>query len=178
MNFYDYTFGVCIPPLGSLLILISWHWNCPKKVIIDSRDKVAGPTTCKKIGYTMEESGYNALSSLHKLFRNRLDECKGMRIVNKVIADWLIHPQNVRFQNVRFQNVWNVSFTKLQVYKMSGFKTSGFKTSVCKKTSIYILYLWLVEIRRLCCSQVCRQRDGRVLFSILEGFFAIFHHNR
>jgi hypothetical protein len=30
--------------------------------------------------------------------------------------------------------------------------------------------LWLVEIRRFCCSNVWRQRDGCVLFSILEGF--------
>ncbi len=60
----------------------------------------------------------------------------------------------------------NVRFTKRQVFKASG----------CQKTSIYILYLWLVEIRRFCCSHVCRQRDGRVLFSILEGLFAIYHH--
>jgi hypothetical protein len=89
---------------------------------------------------------------------------------------------------------------KTSVYNMSGFKTSGFKTSetsglqnvrfakrqvnkmsdlqnirsskhpVAKKISIYILYLWLVEIRRFCCSHVCRQSDGSVLFSILEVF--------
>ncbi len=64
--------------------------------------------------------------------------------------------QKVRLQNVRLQNV---RFTKRQVFKTSG----------CKKTSIYILYLWLVEIRRFCCSHVCRQSDGCVLFSILEG---------
>jgi hypothetical protein len=91
--------------------------------------------------------------------------------------------QNVRFQNVRFQNVWNVRFTKRQLYKMSGLqnvrliKRQVFKTSGCKKTSIYILYFWLVEIRRFCCSHVFRQSDGCVLFSILEGYFAICHHN-
>ncbi len=99
-----------------------------------------------------------------------------------------VHPQNVgfqnvRFQNVRFQNVWNVRFTKRQVYKTSGLqnvwftKRQVFKTSGCKKTSMYVLYLWLVEIRRFCCSHVCRQSDGCVLFSILEVFFAIYHHN-
>ncbi len=36
----------------------------------------------------------------------------------------------------------NVRFTKCQVFKTSG----------CKKTSISVLYLWLVEIRRFCCS--------------------------
>ncbi len=41
----------------------------------------------------------------------------------------------------------NVRFTKCQVFKMSG----------CKKTSIYILYLWLLEIRRFSCRHVCRQ---------------------
>jgi hypothetical protein len=30
------------------------------------------------------------------------------------------------------------------------------KRPVAKKTSIYILSLWLVEIRRFCCSHVCR----------------------
>jgi hypothetical protein len=49
---------------------------------------------------------------------------------------------------------------KRQVYKTSGLqnvrftKSQVFKTSGCKKTSIYILYLWLVEIRRFCCSHV------------------------
>jgi uncharacterized protein YjbI with pentapeptide repeats len=86
--------------------------------------------------------------------------------------------QNVRFQNVRFQNVWNVRFTKCQVYETSGLqnvrftKRQVFKTSGCKKTSINILYLWLVEIRRLCCSHVCRQSDGCVLFSIFEVFLS------
>ncbi len=67
---------------------------------------------------------------------------------------------------------------KLQVYKTSGLqnvwssKRQVFKTSGCKKP-IYILYLWLVEIRRFCYSHVCR------LFFILyfRGFFAIYHHN-
>ncbi len=97
----------------------------------------------------------------------------------------LVHPQNVRlqnirFQNSRFQNFWNVRFTKRQVYKTSGLqnvrftKRQVFKTSGCKKTSISILYLWLVEIRRFCCSHVSRQSDGCVLFSILEGCFAIY----
>ncbi len=75
---------------------------------------------------------------------------------------------------------------KTSGFKTSGFKTSGtsglqnvrftkrqvFKTSGCKKTSINILYLWLVEIRRLCCSHVCRQSDGCVLFSSFEVFLS------
>ncbi len=106
-----------------------------------------------------------------------------------VIAIHTVHTQNIRFQNVRFQNVrfqyvWIVRFTKRQLYKTSDLqnvrftKRQVFKTSGCKKTSICILYLWLVEISRFCCSHVCRQSDGCVLFSILEGFFAIYHHNR
>jgi hypothetical protein len=72
-----------------------------------------------------------------------------------------------------------VRFTKRQVYTTSSLqnvrftKRQAFKTSGCKKTSINILYLWLVEIRRLCCSHVCRQSDGCVLFSIFEVFLAI-----
>jgi hypothetical protein len=85
----------------------------------------------------------------------------------------------------------NRQVTKRQVSKTSGFKTSEtsglqnvrftkcqvFKTSGCKKTSISILYLWLVEIRRFCYSHVCRYSDSSVLFSISEGCFAIYHHN-
>ncbi len=66
----------------------------------------------------------------------------------------------------------NVSFTKRQVYKMSGLQNvRSSKRPVAKKHPyIYILYLWLVEIRRFCCSHLCRQSDGCVLFSILDGF--------
>jgi hypothetical protein len=76
------------------------------------------------------------------------------------------------------RQVYKIRFTKRQVYKMSGLqnvrftKCQVFKTSGCKKTSIYILYLWLVEIRRLCYSHVCRQSDGCVLFYIFEVFFS------
>ena len=58
----------------------------------------------------------------------------------------------------------NVRFTKCQVYKTSGLQNVRLK----KNIHIYILYLWLVEIRKLCCSHVCRQSDGCVLFSNLE----------
>jgi hypothetical protein len=70
------------------------------------------------------------------------------------------------FKTYETSGLQNVRFTKRQVFKKSG----------CKKTSISILYLLLVEIRRFCCSHVCRQSDGCDLFSILEGF-AIYHHN-
>ncbi len=69
---------------------------------------------------------------------------------------------------------------KRQVYKTSGFtkcqvlqNVRSLKRPVAKKTSIYILCLLLVEIRRFCCSHVCRQSESCVLFFILEGFFAI-----
>jgi hypothetical protein len=89
------------------------------------------------------------------------------------------------FKTSETSGLQNVRFTKRQVYQTSGSQNvrftnrQVFKTSGCKKTSIYgILYLWLVEIRRFFCSPVCGQSDGCVLFSILEGFFAIYHHNR
>ena len=73
----------------------------------------------------------------------------------------------------------NVSFTKRQVYKMSGLlNVRSSKRPVAKKTSTYILYLWLVEIRRFCCRPVSRQSNGCVLFSILEGCFAIYHNKK
>ncbi len=116
-------------------------------------------------------------------------EAENLMLVWRMCIVEAVHPQNVRFQNVRFQNVrfqnvWNVRFTKRQVCKTWGLenvrftKRQVFKMSRCKKTSKYILYLWLVEIRRFCCSHVCWQSDGCVLFSIWEGFFAIYHHNR
>jgi hypothetical protein len=83
------------------------------------------------------------------------------------------------FKTSETSGLQNVRFTKCQVYKMSGLQNvrSSKRLVTKKKTSKYILYLWLVEIRRFCCSHVCRHRDGRVLFSILEGFFATYHHN-
>ncbi len=54
---------------------------------------------------------------------------------------------------------------------MSGLQNArSSKRPVAKNIYINILYLWLVEIRRFCCSHVCRQSDSCVLFSILEGF--------
>jgi hypothetical protein len=81
-----------------------------------------------------------------------------------------VHPQNVRFQNVWFQNVWNVRFTKRQVYKMSGLQNVRFSKRPVAKKHPYILYLWL---------EPCLQAKWWlcVLFSILEGFLAIYHHN-
>jgi hypothetical protein len=85
------------------------------------------------------------------------------------------HPVSKRLkrQVYKTSGLQNVRFTKRQVYKLS-----GLQNVLLKKTSIYILYLWLVEIGMFCCSHVCRQSDGCVLFSILEGCFAISHHNR
>jgi hypothetical protein len=82
--------------------------------------------------------------------------------------------KRLKRQVYKTSGLQNVRFTKHQVYKTSGLQNVRLK----KKTSIYILYLWLVEIRRFCCSRVCRQSDGCVLFSILEVFFATSHHNR
>ncbi len=73
------------------------------------------------------------------------------------------------FKTSETSGLQNVRFTKRQVYKMSDLQNvRSSKRPVAKKTSTYILYLWLVEIRRFCCSHVCRQSDGCVLFSVLE----------
>jgi hypothetical protein len=68
--------------------------------------------------------------------------------------------KRLKHQVCKTSGLQNVRFTKPQV----------FKTPSCKKTSIYILYLWFVEIRRFCCSHVCRQSDGCVLL-YFRGFF-------
>ncbi len=76
------------------------------------------------------------------------------------------------FKTSETSGLQNVRFTKRQVYKMSGLQNvRSSKRPLQKNIHINILYLWLVEIRRFCCSHVCRQSDGCVLFSILEGFF-------
>jgi hypothetical protein len=69
--------------------------------------------------------------------------------------------KRLKRQVYRTSGLQNVRFTKRQVFKTSG----------CKKTSIYILYLWLVEIRRFCCSHVCRHRDGPCFILYFRGFF-------
>jgi hypothetical protein len=75
------------------------------------------------------------------------------------------------FNTSETSGLQNVRFTKRQVYKMSGLQNvRSSKRPDEKKTFICILYLWLVEIRRFCCSHVCRQSDGCVLFSMLEFF--------
>jgi hypothetical protein len=63
----------------------------------------------------------------------------------------------------------NVRFTKRQVYKMSGLQNVRSSKRLVAKKHPYI-YSVLVVGGRLCCSHVCRQSDGCVLFSILEGF--------
>ncbi len=74
--------------------------------------------------------------------------------------------KRLKRQVYKTSGLQNVRFTKCQVYKTSGLQNVRLQ----KNIHIYIMYLWLVEIRRFCFSHVCRQRDGRVLFSILEGF--------
>jgi hypothetical protein len=86
-------------------------------------------------------------------------------------ANHPVHPQNVRFQNVRFQTsetsgLQNVMFTKCQFYKTSGLQNVRLQ----KNIHIYSV-LVIVGNPQVLCSYVCRQRDGRVLFSILEVFF-------
>ncbi len=79
------------------------------------------------------------------------------------------------FKTSETSGLQNVSFTKRQVYKTSGRQNvRSSKRPFAKKTSLYILYLWLVEIRRFCCSHVCRL--GFILY--FRGFFAIYHNNR
>jgi hypothetical protein len=82
--------------------------------------------------------------------------------------------KRLKRQVYKTSGLQNVRFTKCQVYKTSGLQNVWLQ----KKTFIYILYFWLVEIHRFCCTHVCRQSDGCVLFFILEGFFAIYHPNR
>ncbi len=67
----------------------------------------------------------------------------------------------------------NVRFTKCQVYKTSGLQNIRLQ----KKHPCMFCTCGCWKTRRFCCSHVCRQSDGCVLFSILEGCFAIYHHN-
>jgi hypothetical protein len=71
------------------------------------------------------------------------------------------------FKTSETSGLQNVRFTKCQVYKTSGLQNVWLQKNIHIQ---YTLYLWLVEIRRFCCSHVSRQSDSCVLFSILEVF--------
>jgi hypothetical protein len=59
---------------------------------------------------------------------------------------------------------------KRQVYKTSGLQNVWLQ----KNIHIYILYLWLVEIRRFCCSHVCRQSNGTWLIPAATGGLSLY----
>ncbi len=67
-----------------------------------------------------------------------------VQILINTVYNWYTHKtsgfKTSGFKATEMSGLQNVRFTKRQVFKTSG----------CKKTSIYILYLWLVEIRRFC----------------------------
>ncbi len=86
--------------------------------------------------------------------------------------------KRLKRQVYKTSGLQNVRLTKRQVYKTSGLQNVRSSKRPVAKKHPYILYSWLVDIIRFCCSHVCRQSDGCFLFSILEGFFAIYHHNR
>jgi hypothetical protein len=100
------------------------------------------------------------------IFESHLKGTPTKRQVSKRQVSKRSVSKRLKRQVYKTSGLQNVRFTKCQVYKTSGVQNVRLK----KKTSIYILYLWLVEIRRLCCSHVCRQSDGCVLFSIFKVF--------
>jgi hypothetical protein len=75
--------------------------------------------------------------------------------------------QTSGFKTSETSGLQNVSFAKRQVYKMSGLQNiRPSKRLVAKKTSIYILYLSLVEIRR----SVAAMFAGKVM----AVFYSVF----
>jgi hypothetical protein len=76
--------------------------------------------------------------------------------------------KSLKRQVYKSSGLQNVRYTKRQVLKMSGRK---------KNINIYSV-LVVGRNPQVLFSHVCRQNDGCVLFSILEVFFAIYHHNR
>jgi hypothetical protein len=95
------------------------------------------------------------------------------RQVSKRQVSKCLVSKRLKRQVYKTSGLQNVRFTKCQVYKTSGLQNVRLQ----KNIYIYVQYFWLVKIRRFCCSHVCRQSDGCVLFSTLEGCFAIYHHN-
>jgi hypothetical protein len=76
--------------------------------------------------------------------------------------------KRLKRQVYKMSGLLNVRFTKCQVYKTSGLPNVRFQKNIHVQ---YILYLWLVVIRRFYCSHV--------FYSLFYyRFFAIFHHNR
>jgi hypothetical protein len=69
------------------------------------------------------------------------------------------------FKTFETSGLQNVRFTKCQVYKTSGLQ------NVRLQKNIHIYSVLVVGGNpKVLCSHVCRQSDGCVLFSILEGF--------
>jgi hypothetical protein len=125
-------------------------------------------TTYKRPNVNLHTLGSNAVSSKRYTHKTSDFKTSGFKTSGFITSG---------FKTSETSGLQNVRFTKRQVYKTSGLqnirftKRQVFKTSSCKKTSINILYLWLVEIRRLCCSHVCRQSDGCVFFLQFLRFF-------
>jgi hypothetical protein len=119
--------------------------------------------------------------------RNKLEEAPTLCYVVLTLSypstiehlSYLIQVHHIWIIEYSFQTVCKNNYkctcgtpTKRQVTKLSGFKTSGFKTSETSglqnvrfaKCQVYKMSD-LQNVRRLCCSHVCRQSDGSVLFS-------------
>jgi hypothetical protein len=80
--------------------------------------------------------------------------------------------KRLKRQVYKTSGLQNVRFTKWQVYK-----TSDLQNVVAKNIHIYSL-LVVGGNPQVLLQPFSRQSDGCVLFSILEGCFAISHHNR
>jgi hypothetical protein len=101
-----------------------------------------------------------------------------------------VHPQNVRFQKTsgfktsgfktsETSGLQNVRFAKRHVYKMSGLQNVRYSKRPVAKKYPYIFSTcgwWKYA------GSAAAMFAGKVMelfyFSILEGFFAIYHHNR
>jgi hypothetical protein len=137
------------------------HYSCLR--VLGKGGKALGDREGGCQQRTLNKEQLLSLSSLLSFFKNHWIQAKGKwggtptkRQVSKRQVS-----KRLKRKVYKTSGLQNVRFTKRKVFKTSG----------CKRTSIYILYLWLVEIRRFCCSHVCRKSDVCVLFSIILEVF-------
>jgi hypothetical protein len=136
-------------------------WDCSSsKLVIFRRYFVAAVIANYSCSCYVRKTGKLYYNYKLEIFRSRNSGTPTKRQVSKRSVS-----KRLKRQVYKTSGLQNVRFTKCQVYK-----SSDLQNVRSQKTSIYILCLWLVEIRRFCCSHIYKQRDGCVLFSILEGF--------
>jgi hypothetical protein len=115
-------------------------------------------TNCSRLTSLIRKTTFKTVFEFHFMLSTLWDKTSGFNTSGFKTSGFKTSERQV----YKTSGLQNVRFTKRQVYKMSGLQNVRLQKN----------------IRRFCCSHVCRQSEGCVFFSILEGCFSIYHHNR